>query len=269
MNEENLEGLVGTPIIAIYYKTVCRAIDEVIEALGPDATARLKIDSGEHLAAIMATAFLGVAPCHTDVDGGPDLVFDLSSRPGRRFVVGRDHAQFADFEVKSLPGPTRQYNAETNRAQRRGQQPRQTEFRTVFRAAADVVAAAGPMIGKAAAQLEAKSSPERARVVFLVSHPFDHLYVEIMQTFVAQHLPPLTDLPDTVDAVWLLLFPGHLIVWSVPEQQWATLHFTGTNAGEELPGADEGFEFLAAVDMEFGSRLGTTQPSPYAYKLEN
>lgn len=104
----------------------------------------------------------------------------------------------------------------------------------------DVVRAGHEMIDKAAEQLRRKSSPERARNV----------------------------LPDDVDAVWLLIAPTHLVVWSVADQRWTNLIFTATSApGLALPGADDGVDFLIAVDGEFHRQIGNSAPSPYAFKI--
>jgi len=268
MAEHDLDGLRGTQIVATSYRTVWSAITDVVDALGVDDAARLKIASGEHLAAVLITAFLGVPPTSADVDGGPDLVFDLtSSRDFLLPLTGRGDVQFADFEVKSLPGPARKYSAGIDRALARGQQPRDTEINAKVTSAIEVMNAARDMISKAADQLARKSSPQRARNIFLVSHPFDHMYAEITDTFVVHRLAPLIELPDTVDAVWLLAFPVHLVVWSVAEQRWTSLYFAHTEPGEDLPGTEDELDFLVAVDIEFRGQLGTKVPSPYAFKL--
>lgn len=267
MNED-LDGPQGTHVAAISYRTVWSAIADVVNALGVEDAVQLKIASGEHLAAVLATAFFGVPPTETDVDGGPDLVFDLTSARGlAATVTGRADAQFADFEVKSLPGPTRRYSAEIERALACVQEPRETEIVTAVTSAAGVVDAARGMISKAAEQLARKSSSQRARNVFLVSHPFDHMYAEFTDTFVVHRLAPLTDLPDSVDAVWLLAFPVHLVVWTVAEQRWTSLYFHHSELGEELPGAEDELDFLVAVDIEFREQVRTDTPSPYAIKL--
>jgi len=98
---------VGSYVVAVSYRTVWAEIANVIDALGVDTTSRLKVRSGEHLAVVLASAFLGGPPIATDVDGGPDLVFNLGVLPAewRPALTGRHDTRFADVEVKSLPGP--------------------------------------------------------------------------------------------------------------------------------------------------------------------
>ncbi|MFD6115576.1 hypothetical protein ACFWG0_36580 [Streptomyces yangpuensis] len=83
----------------------------------------------------------------------------------------------------------------------------------------DVVDAAQSMIAKAAKQLLDKSSPDRARVVFIVSHFFDRPYVECLDLLIAPALTAPT-LPDEIDAMWVFFAPSHLVVWSAVEQRW-------------------------------------------------
>jgi hypothetical protein len=100
-------------------------IVRVIDALGVDTASRFKVRSGEHLAVVLASAFLGGPPIATDLDGGPDLVFDLRAE-WRPALTGRREARFADVEVKSLPGPVRAFDAAIERALARGEEPRDT-----------------------------------------------------------------------------------------------------------------------------------------------
>ncbi|KFZ80854.1 hypothetical protein ED92_11075 [Amycolatopsis sp. MJM2582] len=266
-NDDNLDDLVGSRIVVIYRKSVWSAISEVFRALGPDKAANLKVNSGEHLAAVLATAFLGSPPVEADHDGGPDLVFSLQNQTLLNGMVGPEDAPFADFEIKSLPGPARQFNAAIEKARRQGRDPRTTEMTIAITSADAMLTDAKAMITAAAAQLERKSSPDRARNVFLVTHPFDHFYAEIADYFLTHRLPALSDLPDSVDAVWLLAFPSHLAVWSVAQQEWITLYFADANENEQLPGSEDDLEFLAAVDLEFCSHLGPDKHSPYGIKL--
>ncbi|MEU3771546.1 hypothetical protein AB0E55_41320 [Amycolatopsis keratiniphila] len=268
MKDEDFSGLTGTYLVAVHHTTVWSAISAVIDSLGPEGAASLKIPSGEHLAAILTTAFLGVPPCGTDRDGGTDLIFELADGEARstlEALTGRTGPRFADFEIKSLPGPTRKFNAEIDRALAQGREPRQAALGTIVVSAVDVLADAGDMITKAADQLAKKSTPDRSRNIFLITHLFDHLFAEQSGYFIANHLPHINDLPDSVDAVWLLAFPSHLAVWSVAAQQWNTLLFA--HGDVELPGAEEGLDYLVAVDIEFRNQLGTNQDSPYAFKI--
>ncbi len=131
----------------------------------------------------------------------------------------------------------------------------------------DVVHAGRGMLDKAAEQLRRKSFPERARNIFLIAHMLDHMFVEVLDVVIAHHLEPLTDLPEDVDAVWMLFAPVHLVVWSVAEQRWTTLFYTAAAPGQELPGAEDEDDLLIAVDDEFRRQIGDDSPSPYAFKL--
>jgi hypothetical protein len=123
------------------------------------------------------------------------------------------------------------------------------------------------MIDQAVDQLRRKSSPERARNVFLVAHMLDHMFAEILDIVVAHHLDPLTDLPDEIDAVWILFAPLHLVVWSVAECRWTNLLYTAGPPDADYPGADDGVEVLVAVDEEFRLLIGSNEASPYAFRL--
>ncbi|MEV6629091.1 hypothetical protein AB0M83_06745 [Amycolatopsis sp. NPDC051106] len=259
----------GSHIVAIAHQTVWAAVGEVVGALDVEGAARLKVRSGEHLAVVLTTAFLGSPPISTDLDGGTDLVFDLSETPPQwaPAMIGRGDARFADFEVKSLPGQVRLFDAAIERALARGEEPGEPTIMTRIVSVNDVVHAGRGMLDKAAEQLHRKSSPERARNIFLIAHMLDYMSVEFLDVVIAHHLEPLTDLPEDVDAVWMLFAPVHLVVWSVAEQRWTTLFYTAAAPGQELPGAEDEVDFLIAVDDEFRRQIGDDLPSPYAFKL--
>lgn len=263
---------VGSHVVAVSYRTVWAAVAAVIDALGVEKASGLKVRSGEHLAVVLTSAFLGGPPAEIDVDGGPDLVFDLGVLPAEWWpaLTGRGDARFADVEVKSLPGTLRAFDAAIDRDLARGQEPRVTTRMTQVVSANDIVAGPGrDMIGAAAEQLRRKSAPDRARIVVLIAHVLDHMYAEVVDTFVAHHLEPLTELPDSVDAVWVLFAPTHLVVWSVAENRWTNLLFNSAGAPGQPPppGAEDELEFLAAVDIEFRRLIGDESTSPYAFKL--
>lgn len=116
MSAENL----GQPVLAIHHSTLARAVSRCIEAIGVTRAEKLKPGSGEHLAAILATAFLDVPPYGVDLDGGPDLVFDVTRNvlDQQRYLslLGSDAIQFVDFETKSLPrSDFRKFNAAIDR----------------------------------------------------------------------------------------------------------------------------------------------------------
>ncbi|MFI5591108.1 hypothetical protein ACIA5G_39075 [Amycolatopsis sp. NPDC051758] len=262
----------GSYVVAVPYQTVWAAVAGVIDALGVDTASGFKVRSGEHLAVVLASAFLGGPPIATDKDGGPDMVFDLGVLPAewRPALTGRADARFADVEVKSLRGPVRAFDAAIDEDLAHGQEPRKRTMVTRIVSANDIVAGPGQdMLGDAAEQLQRKSSPDRARISMLIAHQLDHLHAEVLDVVIAHHLEPLTDLPGSVDAVWMLFAPTHLVVWSVVENRWTNLLFKAADTPGQPPppGAEDGLEFLVAVDEEFRRLIGDDSPSPYAFKL--
>lgn len=134
---------------------------------------KLKLSSGEHLAALLTTAYLGGFPVSLGLDGGVDLTFQANDSDSTfaPSLIGRDDAEFADFEVKSVPGDFRERNAVATRALEKGAD--QPSYLSMVVSANDVAEAANVMTAKAARQLKTKSSADRARMVFIVSHLFD------------------------------------------------------------------------------------------------
>jgi hypothetical protein len=262
----------GTHIRAISHHTVSWAVSEVVRTLGDNDLKKLKVRSGEHLAAILATAFLGAPPVHVDTDGGPDLVFDLtrgvSAQRADADLIGRTDVQFADFEVKSLPGAFRKLDADLDKAIAAGAEPNPTSMTVTFVSANEVVRGAGQKeIEQARKQLARKSSPERARNVFLIAHFFDYPVVEIMDApIVAHHLDSL-DLAEGVDSVWVLFAPHSLTVWSAALGRWTSLLFDAIQPSEHFPDTDR-LDLLQQIDLEFLKQTGTSIASPYVFALK-
>ncbi|MGW3958494.1 hypothetical protein ACWED2_01650 [Amycolatopsis sp. NPDC005003] len=98
------------------------------------------------------------------------------------------------------------------------------------------------MIGTAAEQLRRKSASDRARVVVLIAHLLDHMYAEVLATFVAHHLEPLTAAYTGP--------PGRLVRGGEP---LTNLLYNGDGTPDQppSPGAGDRLEFLTAVDIEF------------------
>ena len=261
----------GSHVHAIWHHTVAWAVSEVVQQLGTDKIAKLKVASGEHLAAMLATAFLGAAPVGVDVAGGPDLVFDLSKRAWDGCVgadlVGRDGVQFADFEVKSLPGPFREFDAAINRAIRAGIEPNRRTYSAQFGTAKDVLRSAEGIIEQARQQLHRKSGPERSRNVFLIAHFLDYPIVEVFDApLFAHHLEPL-DLPDGIDSLWMLFVPHGLAAWSVDLGRWTNLVFSSFDPDEGAP-ETAGLDLLQYFDLEFHRQTGSSAMSPWVYILQ-
>ena len=99
------EQLKGAPVIGIWNQTLLWAVDELIK-LGQGRLTHLKVRSGEHLAAILATSFLGVAPFQVDSDGGVDLVFQLpAKKPTPPFFSPKDPNRGLRGQVHARPFP--------------------------------------------------------------------------------------------------------------------------------------------------------------------
>ncbi|WP_331765299.1 hypothetical protein OG747_52570 (plasmid) [Streptomyces sp. NBC_01384] len=260
----------GTHFIGIGHKAVSWAVAELIRGVQADELAKLKVGSGEHLAALLATAFLGTAPTSVDTDGGPDLVFDVTTSNftglALRDLVGRIDVQFADFEVKSLPGTYRQFEAEFDKATAAGVEPRETWHWSTFVAANDVVRAAGGMIENASKQLARKSASDRARGVFLIAHFFDHPFVEVLEPVIAHHLEA-PDLPEGVDSVWMLFAPYSLVVWSADLGRWTELIFGVGDPSTGVFEVDGDMALLQHFEAAYLEQAGALTPSPFFYKL--
>src|SRR5262245_31350814 len=97
----------GGHVIAIWHRAVAGAVHDVL-LLPSHQLAGLKVRSGEHLAAILITAFLGVPPYEVDTRGDLDFRFRLVD-PGRFDLLPADK-DVAAFEVKSMPGPFRKFD---------------------------------------------------------------------------------------------------------------------------------------------------------------
>ncbi|MBT1187828.1 hypothetical protein HET69_28545 [Streptomyces sp. CJ_13] len=263
---KSFDGAIGTHIIAINYEVMDWATEALPAHVPADDLKQLKLAAGEHLAAMLTTAYLGIVPVAVDVRGGVDLVYRVADSVSGALpsLLGRKCVEFADFEVKSMPGGFREHDAAISRALKGGEGPG-THWATVV-SANDVVEAAQSMIVKAAKQLRDKSSPDRARVVFIVSHFFDRPYVECLDLLIAHTLTAPT-LPDEVDAMWVFLAPSHLVVWSAVDQRWTQLLLGDLKEDGTAPEVDSGMELLQHYEGLFLERAGIERPSPFYYGL--
>ncbi|WP_405734964.1 hypothetical protein OG607_41540 [Streptomyces sp. NBC_01537] len=263
---KSLDGAIGTHVIAITYEVM----DWATEALPAHVPAKdlkeLKLPAGEHLAAMLTTAYLGIVPVAVDVSGGVDLVYRVADSDSQALpsLLGRNCVEFADFEVKSIPGDFREHDAAVSRALKRGEEPSAHGAAVV--SANGVIGAAQSMILKAAKQLRDKSSPDRARVVFIVSHFFDRPYVECLDPLIAHTLAAPT-LADEIDAMWVFFAPSHLVVWSVIDQRWTQLLLGSFKEDGTAPEVDSGMELLQHYEALFLERAGIDRPSPFYYSL--
>ena len=157
------------------------ATDQMVEALGPETLKKLKVRAGEHLAAMLTAAFLHTPPMAIDTAGGADLRFDLSSSPRHGLKpasILTEGAVSAAFEIKSMPGPSREFNSIIDRDLARGNDTIGRSLKIRVQAASDVLRDMGPVLRSARDQLLRKTNDETSRNIFVVIHLFDYLASE-------------------------------------------------------------------------------------------
>jgi hypothetical protein len=231
--------LSGGLSIATGPQTLRWATDQMVETLGPETLKKLKVRAGEHLAALLTATFLLTPPTGIDTEGEVDLWFDLSRRRGEGMKpapILPDGAASAAFEIKSMPGPFREYDSSIDRDRARGIDAFGRSLTAPVQAASDVLRETGPVLRRAREQLHRKTSAEASRNIFLVIHLFDYFVAECMRPSI---LGPLLDpLPDIegVDTVWVLWPLEHLTIWSNEQRAWTDLLFNeGDPEAETAP----------------------------------
>jgi hypothetical protein len=262
--------LSGGVVIAIAPQTLRWAVDQMVETLGPEALKKLKVSAGEHLAALLAATFLLTPPTGIDTQGGPDLWFDLSRRPGggmKRASILPDGMASAAFEIKSMPGPFREWDSGIDRDRARGIDAKGRSLETPVQAANDVLHKAGPVLRRARDQLQRKTSAETSRNIFLVIHLFDYFVAESMRPILGPLLDPLPDI-EGVDTVWVLWPLEHLTVWSTEQRAWTDLLFNvgGDPEAEPTPDDDDS-DVLQDAEDYYLARVGHTGGSPYLFHI--
>jgi hypothetical protein len=264
---------IGSRLIGISTETLVWAVTAVCRSLSGEDLAKLKINSGEHLAAILATAFLGTAPVGVEPDGGPDLVFDVSEREQRDAtgddLLGLSGWPSASFEVKSLPGGFRKFDADIDKARDSGSERSEGQFLAEITSINDALRDYGRlMIERAKGQLDTKAQPGHSKHVFLVAHFFDYPAIECLgeSPLIAHLLEPLSDVQG-VDSVWVLWAPSHLVVWSTEHQEWINLMFGVADDMQEPFGRDDDVEVLQSIESLFLEEIGSTKGSPYLFGL--
>jgi hypothetical protein len=261
------EESAGRLSVVIWYRTLWWAVDALAEKLPPEELGRLNVRSGEHLAAILTTAFLHTAPAEVDTTGGVDLRFDLSDARHRKATILPAHALSAAFEVKSLPGEFREFDAGIDRDRARGVDTIGRGLDQGVRAANDVLHEAGPWIRRGWDQLRRKTSRGTSMNVFLVIHPLDYVTAECLtEPVIGMYLDPLEDVGD-LDTVWVLWAPDHLTVWSYARHEWINLLFDNMNPDEtdERTRKPTPLATLQEAEQYFLTRTGHTGGSPYLF----
>jgi len=260
----------GSHVVAIHHQTLSWAVHEVCRRLSVEDVHKLKVRSGEHIGTMLTTAFLGCAPIGIDREGQLDLVFDLTrSIETPSSSLGLAHVQFADFELKSLPGQGyRAFDAAIDRDLDRGTEPESKTFTVVVRSANDVLATEGRVaIDAAVNQLKRKSEAGPSKNVFLIAHLFDYWIAEIAdEPLLAHHLDPLVDVVGA-DTVWVLWAPYCLTMWSARDARWVNLLFTAVNPDEDYHADMDGLDVLQRAEAEFLHQAGSDANSPYIFRL--
>ena len=170
-------------------RALWRAADALVEKFGPETLRSLNVRAGEHLAALLTTAFLPISPARIDTAGDVDLWFDFGE------LLGSDKSQsplpeHAAFEVKSMPGKYRRFDSSIDRDTARGIDATGRTISVQFQTANDVLREACPLLLRAKNQLSRKTSADTSRNVFLVMHMFDHIITEGVNAVIAPLLDP-------------------------------------------------------------------------------
>ncbi|MFF7436608.1 hypothetical protein [Streptomyces sp. NPDC008122] len=263
---------VGAKFVVIRTGSLMMAMRALAEHLDPEHSQRLKINSGEHLAAILMTAILGRTPYGVEPAGGPDLVFAPDEEDSEPAVA---------IEIKSLPGSVpggiRKFQADLDRSPDEHADP---IFTTQIVGINEVVQKFGmPQIAKATEQLAKKVPPATkldfkvSKQVFLVAHIMDHMPAEGLETFgfMAHTLDPLPDLGE-IDYVWLLFAPDRLMCWSSGDAEWRNYTF-GQWEGDEVDewelfdDYDPELTLLQNVEREYLRLTGREGGSPFLFHL--
>ena len=172
-------------MIGVWQRTLWWAVDELAETLAPKQLGTLDVRAREHLAAILTTTFLRTAPTAVDTTGGVDLWFDLSNaQVPRPADILPTRATSAAFEVRSLPGGFRKFDASIDRDRSRGVDPRDRSLEVRVRAANDVLHA-HPWLLRTWDQLRRKTSGDSTSMnALLVAHPLDYVTAECLSDYI-------------------------------------------------------------------------------------
>ena len=265
-------GAKGSDVVVIPQRTLWWAVDELCRALPHEVLRKLKVRSGEDLAAISTTAFLACAPTSVDCAGEPDLIFDLSHSKSERSPIssmGLANKRFADFEVKSIGVWYRKFDATIDQSLGRGEIPMVTTFTAAVTTVNEVLAGEGlNQIDRALRQLNKKVRVAHSKNIFLIAHPFDYPVVEMdVAPIVAHLLNPLDGIVG-VDTVWVMWPDVFFVMWSSHNARWVNLLFDSREQSKDHSSAWDDLELLQQVQVEFQRRIDGETNSPYIFRLE-
>jgi hypothetical protein len=250
----------GTKCVALHRRTLRWAVAELLKK-GPATTQQLKVASGEHLAAILLTAFVLAAPSAVDTTGEVDLVFvvDTERSIPDRVAVG----EVVAVEVKSVAGRFRKFNGWTDRA---GSEALGAEVTVQVRSADTILSDAAPLINRMAMKLESVCANHRYG--FMVVHPFEQFAAEIIsEPVLAGVLQPLV-LPQPLDGLWVLWWPDQVTAWSQTEHCWYQMFFDAVSSDDDTECSGP-LDALRETEEAFLSGIGFTEGSPFLFDLRS
>lgn len=246
------------------HRTPYHALEELLQ-LDKRQLSALKVRSGEHLAAILLTMFLGTKPVRIDTHGEVDLEFELT----QPFEHMSPQSGVVAFEVKSMPGRFRKFQSELSYARSNGKiDPIERSFSAKVETANQTLGAADLVIAKASKSLIGKLPEGASRNVFVVAHSFDHPVAE------AHHLPLLSHVLQrrhfaNLDTVWIYWAPNHLTFWSSLKREWIDLLLTKPDLTRPLPEWETPLTIIQDVEFRFLDALGHQFESPFAFSLSS
>jgi hypothetical protein len=243
---------VGQQMVAIHSHALEHAVDVLLTLPG---NKRLKVRAGEHLGAILLTAFCG-PPVGFDVDGGVDLIF---RRDREQWELGP--LPEAAVEIKSLPGPWRHVESKIALGD---------EHSVKVRSAADVLEQASETILAGVEALHQKTRPDCSNHLFLIIHPLDRLAVEVWRDgpFVSNLLPKLSPRVD-LDTLWVLWHPEILVKWSSADNRWTEMLFGWHDSEvEAMAQVDGRMGALERAEARFTDGIDYRYDSPWQLRFQ-
>lgn len=230
---------------------------EQLGAMPSGMVEALDIDSGEHIAAIFVSTFLGATPAAVDVDGGVDLLFTSVPHAAAGDVGCDGDVTSACFEVKSMPGGFRRFF--NQRSTQIGD-----SHSTTVKSLEDLVASAQREIQRAADSLSSKTTATQSRNIVILAHSFEHLAVEAIERhFLSPYLSePSADLAD-IASIWLLVYPSHAVRWERSRRRWVNLGSGGSMRGKPDE-VDSLADVLIACERQFCDLYCDGRQSPWS-----
>lgn len=242
-------GPEGLKAVARSSAALVNAAQQLVQMPGAE---RLRIRSGEHIAAILLSAQHSL-PVAVDHNGSVDLLFERgAAHCGWPF----EDSESAAVEVKSLPGKWRKYESKVKLGD---------VYTVQIQSAADILELASGKILEATRALGLKvGSSSVSKNVFMIIHPMDGLALEFLRggPVIGHLLPPLNEQVD-LDCLWVSWYPNLLSKWSQKDRHWTDYLFAGSSPGK--PPQDGSIE--DAEDIFLGG-IGWSGGSPWRMAFE-